>query len=99
MFVNRCKDLEQQGCSLAALKNVGVQAVVTEFLISHTDILFTDCFMNRRREHAAGRLFCGCCVLEKVCFLYSWVICMVMVGNQCDFCFDLFFSFSFPVIF
>jgi len=54
MSTNRCKDLEQQECSLAALKNVGVQAVVTEFLISHADILFTDNFMNRRREHAAG---------------------------------------------
>ena len=50
----RCKALEQQEYSLAALKNVGVQAVVTEFLISHADILFTDDFINRRREPAAG---------------------------------------------
>jgi len=56
MFTDRCKDLEQQECSLAALKNVGVQAVVTEFLISHADILFNDDFMDRRREHAAGWL-------------------------------------------
>jgi len=53
-LLGRCKDLEQHECSLAALKNVGVQAVVTEFLISRADILFTDSFMTRRREHAPG---------------------------------------------
>jgi len=57
LLIGRCKELEQQECSLAALKNVGVQAVVTEFLISHADILFTDSFMTRRQEHAPG-----CCM-------------------------------------
>jgi len=70
---DRCKDLEQQDCSLAALKNVGIQAVVTEFLISHADILFTDSFMNRRREHTAGR-FCSIIVAVFVYVLLLFLL-------------------------
>jgi len=65
--------LEQHACSLAALKNVGVQAVVTEFLISHADILFTDSFLNRRREHAAGY-----CIIAA-CFFYLQLIILKLI--------------------
>lgn len=36
----RCKELEFGG--VAALQGVGVQAVVTEFLISNVDMVFSD---------------------------------------------------------
>lgn len=36
----RCKELEIGG--VAALQGVGVQAVVTEFLISNVDMVFSD---------------------------------------------------------
>ena len=38
----RSKELEQQCTSTAALQGVCVQAVVTEFLISYVDLLFSD---------------------------------------------------------
>lgn len=36
----RCKELEVGG--VAALQGVGVQAVVTEFLVCYTDLIFCD---------------------------------------------------------
>ena len=36
----RCKELESGG--VAALKGIGVQAVVTEYLVRHADLIFTD---------------------------------------------------------
>jgi hypothetical protein len=36
----RCKELEAGG--VAALKGIGVQAVVTEYLIRHADLIFND---------------------------------------------------------
>ena len=38
----RSKELEQQCTSTAALQEVCVQAVVTEFLISYVELLFSD---------------------------------------------------------
>jgi len=86
---DRCKDLEQQDCSLAALKNVGIQAVVTEFLISHADILFTDSFMNRRREHTYSRSIllynCRCfCLCTFDVLAFTW-----FVSHECRLAFDL----------
>ena len=40
-FLLRSKELEQ-ACSTAMLQGVGVQAIVTEYLISHADLVFSD---------------------------------------------------------
>lgn len=44
----RCKDLESSGC-FGALHFVGVQAVVTEYLIKYVDILFSKDLRSRGR--------------------------------------------------
>jgi hypothetical protein len=43
---SRCKELEQLQCNMTALKSVGTQAVITEFLINYADLLFGDNFVT-----------------------------------------------------
>ncbi|KAK2153627.1 hypothetical protein LSH36_291g07014 [Paralvinella palmiformis] len=52
----RSKDLELV-CSTAALQGVGVQAIVTEYLISHADLIFSDQLQHLSAAgYAAGSL-------------------------------------------
>jgi len=53
-FVMRdsCKDLERSQCSAAALRDVCIQSIVTEYLISYADDLFDDAALNAATEFA-----------------------------------------------
>lgn len=42
LFDYRSKELEQIQCSTAALSGVGIQAIITEYLIMYADVLFSD---------------------------------------------------------
>lgn len=50
MMLCRCKELERTQCSAAALKDVCIQSIVTEYLISCADILFDDAAQNTASE-------------------------------------------------
>jgi len=52
----RCRELEQMPCSAAVLQGVGMQAIVTEFLIVNADTLFSDAAQNGSADVTAGRL-------------------------------------------
>lgn len=51
----RCKELEVGG--VAALQGVGVQAVVTEFLVCYADLIFCDRLPNFSLPTQQGYIF------------------------------------------
>ena len=77
----RCKELEQLQCSAAVLQGVGMQAVVTEFLINNADSLFSDSAqMNGTTDVVAGQSNeCVWCHLYLPCEV-SKLICLKTLG-------------------
>ena len=55
--IYRSKELEASQCNIAALQGVGIQAVVTEFLITNADLLFDDKFRTYNNTSGQHRTF------------------------------------------
>ena len=55
MLYFRSKELETS-CNVAALQGVGIQAVVTEFLIMYADLIFSDKIPSFSVTNQSGEL-------------------------------------------
>ena len=83
MYACRCKELEQSQCSIAALQGVGVQAVVTEFLIRNADILFSDTAQNGNMDTgwSADEFVVNFLSRCKICYSVPALLAMQIISH------------------
>ena len=84
LYARRCKKLEQMPCSAAVLQSVGMQAIVTEFLIKNADTLFSDAAQNGTNDVTAGQLSDVSdtrIVLPSCKYYWSIIICPPLHGH------------------
>ena len=78
----RSKELET-ACSAAALQGVGIQAVVTEFLIKYADLIFSDKLPTFLSSADAGGFYTAHIYL-CVCVCTCMCVCMCRVCMLCS---------------
>jgi len=84
LYARRCKKLEQMPCSAAVLQSVGMQAIVTEFLIKNADTLFSDAAQNGTNDVTAGQssdVSDTRVVLPSCKYYWSIIICPPLHGH------------------
>jgi len=74
-------------CSAAVLRGVGVQAVITEYLIKNTDSLFTDSTQNYTiSTDFAARQSSACLCLVVKCVVRPALVLIEITSAYSKFC-------------